>query len=113
MPPVDDHMRLRHMLSAAKEAADAIRGKSRPDFDHERILQLAVIRLLEIVGEAAGRVTAKCRERHSSIPWPQITGLRNRLIHGYDSVDLDILWEILTSDLPVLIGNMEQILAAP
>ena len=113
MPPVEDQLRLRHMLNAGKEAADAVRGKSRTDFDRERILQLAVVRLLEIVGEAAGRVTADFRDQNSAIPWPQIVGLRNRLIHGYDSVDLDILWEILTRDLPVLISNLEQILAVP
>lgn len=65
------------------------------------------MRLLEIVGEAASRVPADERTKCPSIPWTQIVGLRNRLIHGYDSVDFDILWESLTQDLPPLIAELE------
>ena len=67
-------------------------------------------RLLEIVGEAASRVPAEERTRHPDIPWPEIVGLRNRLIHGYDSVDFDILWQIVTHDLPPLIAALEKAL---
>jgi uncharacterized protein with HEPN domain len=56
--------------------------------------------LLEIIGEAAVRTSAGCRARHPAVPWGAMIGLRNRLIHGYDSIDLDILWEVLTRDLP-------------
>jgi uncharacterized protein with HEPN domain len=74
------------------------------------ILNLALVRLLEIVGEAAARVPDDVRTRHSVIPWPQIVGLRNRLIHGYDTVDFDILWQIVIVDLPPLIGELDRIL---
>ena len=73
-------------------------------------MNLALTRLLEITGEAASRVPEDVRERHPEIPWPQIVGLRNRLIHGYDSVDLNILWQIVTSDLPPLIVSLESII---
>ena len=69
------------------------------------------MRLLEIVGEAAGRVSEEESALHPEIPWPQIVGLRNRLIHGYDAVDYDILWQIITDDLPLLVKALEAILA--
>lgn len=59
------------------------------------------------MGEAAGRVSKEERSRHPDIPWAQIVGLRNRLIHGYDSVDMDILWAITTKDLPTLIAALQ------
>lgn len=78
--------------------------------DSDRLLNLALVRLIEIVGEAAGRVPKEMWSRHPEIPWPQIVSLRNRLIHDYDSVDFDILWQILTSDLPPLIAALEAII---
>ena len=101
---------LRHMLDHAREALVFTRGKERADLDADRLLSLALVRLLEIVGEAAGRVPYEMRSRRTEIPWPQIIGLRNRLIHGYDSVDLDILWQIITGDLPPLIASLESII---
>ena len=86
-----------------------VSGKTREDLDTDRKLNLALVRLLEIVGEAASRTPPEERAQHPQIPWSQIVGLRNRLIHGYDSVDLDILWQILTVDLPALIDALEQI----
>ncbi len=108
MPP-EDLIRLRHMLDSAREAVGLIRDKSRQDLDADRILSLALVRLLEIVGEAASRVTIPTREVYADMPWAQIVSLRNRLIHGYDAVDLDILWKILVEDLPALIAQLEKI----
>src|SRR5919197_604271 len=107
----DDAVRRRHMLEHAHEAVTLVRGKKRPDLDSERVLSLALVRLLEIIGEAAGRVTKELQAQNPDVVWPQIVGLRNRLIHGYDSVDMDILWQILTADLPRLIIQLETILA--
>lgn len=76
------------------------------------MLELALVRLLEIIGEAANRLSEECRSSHNAIPWSQIISLRNRLIHGYDSVDLDILWEILTTDLPQLTADLKIILGS-
>ena len=85
------------------------RGKTRPDLDGNRQLNLALTRLLEIIGEAASRMSEDERARYTVIPWPHIVGLRNRLIHGYDSVDFDILWQIVTQDLPPLIEALGKI----
>lgn len=94
------------MRDHAPEIAELLRGRSRGDLDSDRLLSLAVVRLLEIVGEAASRVPAEERARRPGIPWSSIVGLRNRLIHGYDDVDYDIVWEIATTDLPLLLSQL-------
>ncbi len=103
---------LRHMLDHTREAVTLAAGKSRADLDTDRLLNLALVRLLEIVGEAAGRVPKELCANHPEIPWPQIISLRNRLIHGYDSVDFNILWQIIANDLPPLIPALETIIAS-
>ncbi|MBI5115235.1 DUF86 domain-containing protein [Candidatus Poribacteria bacterium] len=105
-----DVIRYRHMLDYAKEAVSLSRGRMREDLDTDRTLNLSLTRLLEIIGEAASRVSKEERSNHPEIPWSQVVSMRNRLIHGYDSVDFDILWQIVTSDLPPLIVALESIL---
>lgn len=77
------------------------------------MLQLSLVRLVEIVGEAAGRVSLSTRQRHPQIPWPQIAGMRNRLIHGYDFVDYDILWQTVSEDLPALVAALQPLIPGP
>lgn len=67
-------------------------------------------RLIEIVGEAANRLSDEVRSQHSEIPWPQIIGMRNRIVHAYDEVDLDLLWDTVTLELPPLIAQLERLL---
>ncbi len=109
--PKSDTNRLRHMLDAAREAGELARKRSRESLDTDRLFSLASVHLLEIVGEAAGRVSADTRCRYPRIPWQEIVGMRHRLAHGYDDVDLDIVWQVLTHDLPPLIAELERILA--
>ena len=99
------------MLDHAREAMALVQGKTRADLDSDRLLNLALVRLLEIIGEAANRIPEEEQAHHAEIPWPQIVSLRNRLIHGYDSVDFDILWQIVTEDLPPLIASLETIVS--
>ncbi len=112
MPHRRSTVRLRHMLDHAREAVEMVKGKTRADLSTDRKLNLSLVRLLEIVGEAAGRMPEEERSCHPDLPWPQIVSLRNRLIHGYDSVDFDILWNIITNDLPPLIERLEQIVSS-
>jgi uncharacterized protein with HEPN domain len=107
----DDLVRFRHMLEHAREAVSLIAGKGRADLRRERMLELALVRLIEIVGEAATRVGPEGQARHSSIPWRQVIGMRNRLVHGYDKVDLDVLWDTVEEELPPLIEELERIVA--
>ena len=104
----DLELSLRQMQEHASEAIALARGRRRNDLDTDRTFNLALVRLLEVVGEAASRVSPEERVRLSRIPWPQIIGLRNRLIHGYDEVDHDILWEIVGQDLPNLIEELKR-----
>ena len=106
-----EYIRLRLMLDYAQEAVALVQGRKRADLEDDRLLELALVRLLEVVGEAASRVPVEDRGLYPDIPWPQIVGLRNRLIHGYNAVDQDILWQIVVEHLPPLIMVLEEILA--
>ena len=106
----DDRTRLRHMLDHAVEAAELIRGQVRADLDKDRKLNLALVRLVEIVDEAAARVSVSTRQQAPQIPWQDIVGMRNRIIHGYDEVDFDILWDVVELHLPPLIEDLRQVL---
>ncbi len=106
----DDTVSLRHMLDHAQEVLSMASGKQRRDLEDDRMLELALVRLIEIIGEAAGRVSLEDQRKYSSIPWPQIIGMRNRLIHGYDQVDLNLLWDTIEIDLPPLISELKNIL---
>lgn len=102
-------VRLRHMLDYAREAVSLVQDKSRADLDIDRVLNLALVHLVEIVGEAASRVSKEVQNQYPQIPWPQVVSTRNRLIHGYDFLDFDVLWQTVTEDLPELITTLEKI----
>lgn len=106
----DDEVRLRHMLDAVVEALEFIEGRKREELDENRMLSHALVRLLEIVGEAATGVSDEFHTMHPGLPWKQMIGMRNRLIHGYFDMDLDILWQTVVSDLPALRVQLEAIL---
>lgn len=105
----DDTVSLKDMLEHARECIEMLEGKSRAELAANRMLQLALTRLIEIVGEAANRVSDETQQRHANLPWPKIIGMRNRLIHGYDVIDLDLLWETVATDLPTLVVQLEGI----
>ena len=107
----DDTIALRHMLAPAEEAVRAVQGRTRTNLDDDRLLALALIKLVEIVGEAAHRVSAATQGANDQIPWSQIVGTRNRLVHGYDQVDYDVLWRIVRDELPVVVGQLRTILS--
>ena len=98
------------MLDAAREALGFSRGKRRSDLDRERMLVLAVVRCIEVIGEAAANVSDEVRLLHPQVPWAGIVGMRNRLIHAYFDVDLDRVWDTIADDLPQLVGELERII---
>jgi uncharacterized protein with HEPN domain len=98
------------MLDAAQKAQRFVHNRERADLESDEMLSLALVRLLEILGEAAAHVSEAVKLDYSQIPWPQITGTRNRLIHGYFNIDLDVVWSILQNDLPVLVPILEDII---
>lgn len=87
----DDAARLRHMIDYAREAVQMCEGRVREDLDRDRMLNLSLVRLIEIVGEAASRVSGALQLAHPEVPWRKIAGTRNRLVHGYDDVNFKIL----------------------
>ena len=107
----DDTVTLRQMRDHAAEAAAIAQTHSRTDLDADRLLGLALTRLVEIIGEAASRLSHATRDAHPQIPWNHIVGTRNRLVHGYDQVDFDVLWRIVSVELPPLVEQLQAILA--
>ena len=107
----DDHIRMRHMLDAAREAMSFASQKTRNDLDGDRMLTLSIIKAIEIIGEATVKITQETREKYPEIPWSQIVAMRNRLIHVYFDVDLDRVWDTITDDLPPLITILEKIVS--
>ena len=101
---------LRQMLDHAQKAVTLSRGRKRSDLDEDLTFNLALTRLIEIIGEAANRVPDEFQDDHPEIPWIEIIGMRNRLIHGYDEVDFDFLWNVVRNDLPSLIKQLNKIL---
>ena len=108
----DTLMRLIHMLDYSKEAVDMAQARSRADLDTDRMFNLALVRLIEVVGEAASKVVREFRLNHPEVPWRVIVDTRNQLIHGYDDIDFDEVWLIIQDDLPPLISQLQAIVTA-
>jgi uncharacterized protein with HEPN domain len=106
---VDDQTRLGHMRDATREAMEMSRGQQRADLDSDRKLCLSLIHLLEVIGEAAKGISPEFRQKHPDLPWKKIAAMRDRLIHGYFDVNLDIVWQTVTQDLPVLAKQLDSL----
>jgi uncharacterized protein with HEPN domain len=108
--PDKDIVRLRHINDASEKIIGFTAQASRVTLSIDEKLALAVVRLIEIIGEAASKIGDDTRSVHSSIPWREMTGMRNRLIHAYEEVDLDIVWKIVVEDIPLLRDQIAAIL---
>ena len=100
------------MLDAAREAISFVAGRSRVDLDADSQPRFAVIHAIELVGEASRHVSEESRDRHPEVPWRQIGAARNRIAHGYWEVDLDVVWQIVMTDMPALVADLEKIVAS-
>ncbi len=110
MPRHDPSVRMLHMRDFAEKALAMCAGRTRSDMDADEMFSLAVTRLIELVGEAASHVPREVQQSYPQIPWPKVVGIRNRLIHGYDYVDYDIVWNVVHNDLPQLLETLNAIL---
>ena len=105
----DDLVYTGHMLDMACKAMVLVRGKTREDFDRDEVVGLALAHLLQVIGEAARRVSDDFKLRHAEIPWRAIVGMRHRIVHDYMAVDLDIVWDVVTADLAPLIAELSKL----
>ena len=106
----EDRVRLRHMLDAALEIQQYVQTSTREDLNRDRKLVHSLVRLIEIIGEAASQISEELRATASEIPWPIMIGMRNRLIHAYFSINLDVVWKTSTGDIPALIAELKRLL---
>ena len=102
----DDRWRAQHMADAAEQALAFVQGRRRADLDTDAMLRLALTRAVEIVGEAAAKVSDAGRTECRDVPWAQIVGMRNRLVHAYFDVDANILWDTVLLALPPLLAQL-------
>lgn len=98
------------MIEAAAEVAHFISGRGRPDLDSDHMLLFAVVRAIEIIGEAASKVSEETRSSASAIPWKAIVGMRNRIVHAYFDIDADILWKAAAEEIPALAATLRTLI---
>ena len=102
-----DRIYLGHMLDIAREAVGRAAKLGRTGFDNDFDLRLALAHRVQTIGEAARRVSEKTQARHPEIPWRQIIGMRHKIVHDYLGVDYDIVWQVISADLPQLIPQLD------
>jgi len=106
----DDRIRLQHMLDAAQEALSFAKGKTKDEFTSDRMLMLSIIKEIEIIGEAANKISSQIRKKYPSVPWKDIVAMRNRTIHGYYDINADIVWNTFNKDIPPLAAEIKKII---
>lgn len=106
----DDQVRLQHIIDSIREALEYIAESDRASFCGNRLLQHGLVRCIEVIGEASSRLSQSLRDANPHIPWAAIIGMRNRIIHAYYDIDIDLVWKTATEDLPVLLPKVESII---
>ncbi len=106
----EDRVRLLHMVEAAETALEFVSDSERADLDSDKKLLFALVRAIEVIGEAAGKISGETRISAPDIPWPLIVSMRNRLIHAYFDVNRDILWKTATAELPDLLPRLKNLI---
>jgi uncharacterized protein with HEPN domain len=104
-----DKAYLLDILGSSRAALDYMDGRTWEEFSKDPILQDAIVRRLEIIGEASGRVSTETQRGYPQLPWQAMKGTRNRIIHEYDAIELEIIWDIVQKDLPLLIRELGEI----
>jgi uncharacterized protein with HEPN domain len=106
----EDRIRITHMRDACESVSRFIVGKTTADLADDQMLQFALVRAIEIIGEAAGRVSEDVQKSAPEIPWREAVGIRNRLVHAYFDVDLGILWQTAVESVPQMQERLEKLL---
>lgn len=108
----DDKIRLQHMLDAAQEAVTFLNSLKGESIDNNRLVSQAIVRLIEVVGEAASKLSKEYRNSHPEPPWAQIIGMRNRIVHAYFDIDYSLVESTVKSDFPELIRQLINLIAS-
>ena len=98
------------ILNYAKDSLDFVQNTSYEEFISDKKSVFAVVRALEVIGESSNRIADELKEKYSHLPWIEMRGLRNRIVHNYDDIDYDIIWNVLKNDIPSLITKIELII---
>lgn len=106
----NDYVRLIHIREAAEKAIKFVDGKTRASLDEDDVLVFALIHAFTIIGEAANSITETFRAEHPQIQWTPMIGMRHRIVHVYFDVDLDIVWDTATKNLPALLNALNDVL---
>lgn len=106
----DDRLVVAHMADVVRRIRAIVAGQTREALERDEVRQLALLHLTQVLGEAASRTTAGFRDAHPELPWAQMVGMRNRIVHGYDHVDPDIMWRVATEDVEPVLAALERIL---
>jgi uncharacterized protein with HEPN domain len=107
---LEDRVRVLHMADAAETIASFVSGRARKDLDSDRMLLFALVRAVEVLGEAAAKVSPETRAEAAGVPWPQIVAMRNRLIHAYFDVNRDMLWKTAIEEIPALLPALRKLI---
>lgn len=110
--PNEDRVRLAHMIEAAQSALGFVAGRKSTDLETDQMLLFAVVRAIEVVGEAASRISAETQAAEPAIPWHAIIGMRNRLIHAYFEINTQIVWETVTVEIPAVLPLLRTLAVA-
>jgi uncharacterized protein with HEPN domain len=105
----EDRAHISDIIVAGEKVARFVAGRQRHDLDIDDMLQLACIRGIEIIGEAAANVSSDACDAYPEVPWRKMVGMRNRLVHAYFEIDLDIVWKTATEELPLLLSILRKI----
>ncbi len=105
-----DRVRVHHMIEAAAEIERFLSGRERSDLDADRMLLFAVVRAIEIIGEAASQLSDATRAKAPEIPWPSMVGMRNRIVHAYWDIDTGVVWKAAAEEVPALLPALRRLL---
>ena len=106
----DNFVYLRHILDAIYRIGEYTKEVKYKDFINSALIQAAVMREMEIIGEATKRLMQECKQKYTDIPWKKIAGMRDKLIHDYFGVDLDAVWDTVEKDIPMLKNKLEKVI---
>jgi uncharacterized protein with HEPN domain len=107
-----EYLRFTHMLEMGETVANFVKGRTREDLDADQVFMMGLRMVIALIGEAASQIPRATQANYGQIPWPQIIGMRNRLIHGYDEVNLDLVWHTATQHIPIMVTLLREVLDA-